>query len=504
MKPSLEIRLTSAPHADEPVAKHSPNKGRKLAPEEVQAILDACPDTPTGIRNRALVTLMYHSGLKVSEALNLQTSSIDFRTHSVQLLYTKSGVPQTRSFRPGADDALKRWIQKREELGLGPGPLFCTVVRPSGRPLSGQYVRRLTADLAKRAGIDKRVHPNVFRDTFAAEAIQSGANLAELKEQLGHKNIGHTALYIDDLTNSEPIARARRQIYGASETEDQPDLLVRLYIPSTRLYAAEADRLFSMFSDWLTATHGQGIRQSGYRTASGEMYEFFADSSIVRTDPLEQFDTFSNFLDLCIHDPSAAIDLLTQNNVERSSGSDLVVRFSKEARRLKFDLRQERERRIMRLKHDLENQLMNSAEELGETPDSLIDGLLENLVPRPSAPESLALLGGSTSVRQVPPVTFNVSQQIIHGATSTIIQSVQGEVNLSPEAKKMLAFIEKYGGGEVAALKSAVYELEDSDAQPEYRSKSKDRLKRFLRQAAGTVQGVGVDLLTKYLESKIP
>jgi hypothetical protein len=68
----------------------------------------------------------------------------------------------------------------------------------------------------------------------------------------------------------------------------------------------------------------------------------------------------------------------------------------------------------------------------------------------------------------------------------------------------MLAFIEKYGGGEVAALKSAVYELEDSDAQPEYRSKSKDRLKRFLRQAAGTVQGVGVDLLTKYLESKIP
>jgi hypothetical protein len=484
MQPSLEIRLTSAPHADEPVAKHSPNKGQKfrpnpLAPEEVQAILDACPDTPTGIRNRALMTLMYHSGLGVLEALNLPTSSIDFRTHSVRLRYTKSGGPQTRSFRPGADDAVKHWIQKRAELGLGPGPLFCTVRPPPGQPLSARYVRQLTADLAKRAEIDKRVHPNVFRYTFAAEAIQNGADVAELKELLGHKSIGHTARYIEDLTNGEPIAR--RQIYGASQTEDQPDLLVRLYIPSTRLYAAEADRLFSMFSDWLAATHGQGIRQSGYRTASGEMYEFFADSSIARTDPLGQFGTFSSFLDLCIHDPSAAIDLLTQNNVERSSGSDLVARFSKEARRLKFDLRQERERRIMHLKHDLENQLMNSVEELGETQDNLIDGLLENLVPRPSAPESLALLGGSTPVRQVPSVTLNVHQQIIHGATSTIIQSVQGEVNYSPEVKKMLAFIEKYGGGDVTALKSAVYELEDSDAQPEYRSKSKDRLKRLLR-----------------------
>lgn len=204
--------MTSAPHADEPAAKHPHNKGRKFppnpyAPDEVQAILDACPDTPTGIRNRALLTLMYRSGLRVSEALSLRTSSVDFRAHSVRLLHTKGGGPQTRGFHPSADDALRRWIQKREELGLGPGPLFCTVLRQSGQPISARYVRWLTADLAERAGVDKRVHPHGFRYTFAAEARHGGADLAELKGLLGHKNIGHTAHYIDDLTNSEPIAR---------------------------------------------------------------------------------------------------------------------------------------------------------------------------------------------------------------------------------------------------------------------------------------------------------
>ena len=65
----------------------------------------------------------------------------------------------------------------------------------------------------------------------------------------------------------------------------------------------------------------------------------FADSSMVQTGPREKFETFSDFLNLCASNPSAAIGLLARNNVERSSGSDLVARFSKEVRRLRIDLR---------------------------------------------------------------------------------------------------------------------------------------------------------------------
>lgn len=496
----MEFRLTSVPHADAPVAQHSHNKGQKYppiehSPQDVRALLDACPDTPTGIRNRALVTLIYHSGIGVKEVLSLQASSIDFATHSVQLLQTKSGGPQIRSFRPSADDALKRWIQKREEHGLQSAPLFCSVERHPGRPISERFLRAIMEGLAERAGVD-RVSANSLRYSYAVRAHREGADVAELQGQLGHKSIGHTARYI----YGEPIAR--RQTYGAFQTEDQPNLLFRLYVPRTRLYATEADRLLSMFRDWLTATHGQGIRQSGYSTASGAMYEFFADSPIVQADPREQFETFSDFLNLCTSNPSAAIGLLARNNVEPISGSDLVERFSKEVHRLRVDLRQERDRRIMQLRHRLENELMNSREEFRETPDILIDGLLEKLVRAPPAPESLALLGGSSSVLQIPSVTLNVNQQIIHGFASTIVQSVQGEDKLSPQAKEMLALIDEYGGEATAALKSAVHEFEDPDAKQAHRSDSKNRLKRFLRQVAGTAHVVGVDLLTKYVEAQ--
>ena len=426
MTPSLELRLTSAPHADDPVARHSHHKGRKyppepFAPEVVQAILDACPDTPTGIRNRALVTLMYRSGVGVSEALSLRTSSIDFVTHSVRLLQTKSGVPQTRSFHPSADDALKRWIQKREELGLQSAPLFCSVFRHPGQPISARFVRSMTADLAKRAGVNRRVNPNGFRVTFAAQARQEGADVAELQGQLGHTSIAHTARYINDLTSGEPIAR--RQTYGAFQTEDQTNLIFRLYIPSARLYAAEADRLLSMFRDWLTATHGQGIRQSGYRTASGEMYEFFADTSIGQTDIRGEFDSFSTFLNLCAENPSAATDLLRSTEVGEVTTANLVARFSREARRLHVDLRFERERKVLELRHSLESELVDNGVDLRQIPSGQINSFIDRLVPGASAPESVALLAAPSSLHPTH-VTVNLNPQIVHAAESMIVQSV--------------------------------------------------------------------------------
>lgn len=85
---------------------------------------------------------------------------------------------------------------------------------------------------------------------------------------------------------------------------------------------------------------------------------------------------------------------------------------------------------------------------------------------------------------------------------STIIQNVQGVVNLAPQVKELLALINRFGGQEAAALQSSVYELEDTAALPAARSAAKRRLKQFLGQLAGTLHDVGVDLLEKYLESK--
>lgn len=283
---------------------------------------------------------------------------------------------------------------------------------------------------------------------------------------------------------------------------DQTNLLFRVYVPSGRLYAAEAHRLLSLFRDWLITTRRQGARQAGYRTASGEVYEFFADAAVIQSDRQELFASFSDFLTLCAEDPSAAADLLAPTGLGRASSADLVARSGREVRRLQVDLQHEWERRTLAIRHSLEEQLLEKGVALRQVPGSQLDALLERLVPGPSAATSWMLLAVPGTSRPAAPITVNINPRIISAVESTIIQNVQGTVHLGPQAKEILSLVERYGGQEAPGLESAVHELEDTAAPPAVRSAAKRRLKKFLGQLAGTVRDVGVDLLEKYLESK--
>ena len=184
----------------------APNAGRKypaepLTPAEVTAIIGQCSRrAPTGIRNRALLTLLYRSGLRVSEVLAPRPSDVDMARHSIRLLGTKSGQAQTRGFHPSADDALARWIDTRQALGIGGHwRLFCTL---AGTPLSDDYVRGLLRRLGAKAGISKRAHPHGLRHTFAVELEHAGTPVTTISKLLGHSSVAVTARYLDHLTNS--------------------------------------------------------------------------------------------------------------------------------------------------------------------------------------------------------------------------------------------------------------------------------------------------------------
>lgn len=190
----------------------APNKGKKyaaepLAPAEVAAIIGQCSArADTGIRNRALLTLLYRSGLRISELLALRPGDVNLVKHTVRLLDTKSGKPQTRGFHPSADDALARWLDTRRELaasnGWKNGKLFCTL---DGGPVSDDYVRVLLRRLAAKAGIDKRVHPHGLRHTFAVELEAAGTPVTTISKLLGHSSIAVTARYLDHLTNGQAV-----------------------------------------------------------------------------------------------------------------------------------------------------------------------------------------------------------------------------------------------------------------------------------------------------------
>jgi integrase/recombinase XerC len=181
--------------------KHYPPE--VMTPDEVAAIIGACSaKAPTGIRNRALLTLLYRSGLRISEALALRPSDISLSEHTIRVLHGKGDKATTRGFHPSATDALARWIDTRRQLGIRSGPLFCTL---AGRPVYAQYVRNLLGRLAAEAGIEKRVHPHGFRHTFAVELERAGTPVTVVSKLLGHSSVAVTSRYLDHLTNHQAV-----------------------------------------------------------------------------------------------------------------------------------------------------------------------------------------------------------------------------------------------------------------------------------------------------------
>jgi site-specific recombinase XerD len=166
-----------------------------LTPAEVAAITGSCSaKSRTGVRNRAMLTLLYKSSLRISEVTGypgrgevqytapdgtvrtqkardpippLKESGVDFSQHAIRILDTKSGKAQTRGFHPSADDALRRWLDvRRQPPGVsGRQPVFCALDRS---PLQGTNVRALLGRLKEKAGVEKRVHPHGFRRSRAS------------------------------------------------------------------------------------------------------------------------------------------------------------------------------------------------------------------------------------------------------------------------------------------------------------------------------------------------
>jgi hypothetical protein len=94
---------------------------------------------------------------------------------------------------------------------------------------------------------------------------------------------------------------------SAQPPDNSPSgLLLRIYVPSGRLYATETEKALSLFHDWLSRVRGYGIRQAGYQTAAGSMFEFVANQGFAGVDLPREIADFSDFLDLCAKEFSSS------------------------------------------------------------------------------------------------------------------------------------------------------------------------------------------------------
>ena len=187
--------------------------GKAMTTDEVRAFLaQETTSSPTGLRNKALLTLMVTSGLRVSEALGIRPRDLETEGGEVvaaRLPDTKAGVPQKVEVNEEARHLLHRWMEQRKALGIGGrSPVFCTVttgaatgfadggrVEP-GRPLSRQYVHKLVRKLAEEAGIEgKRISPHSLRHTFGTEVARTQPQ-AVVQAALRHTTADMSSHYV--------------------------------------------------------------------------------------------------------------------------------------------------------------------------------------------------------------------------------------------------------------------------------------------------------------------
>jgi serine/threonine protein kinase len=283
--------------------------------------------------------------------------------------------------------------------------------------------------------------------------------------------------------------------------EDAVGLIFRVYVPSDRLYAAELDKFLSLFRGWLSGVRGHGIRQDGYETRAGKVYEFYLTEGSDDIDLDRERADFSEFLALCLTDPPAAASRLIREGMGRSEAASFASRYGREIRRLNLDLKQERERRILEVWHGIEYDLIDS-DTYSEAVARQLRGLLEGLIPDLSADAYRNILeAGRWSGQAV--IEININQQVIDKVEGAVIQNVSGTVNLGPRAQDLLKLIDDYGGAATGSLRTALHEVEDRDAPSARRHDAKKKLMTFLCQVGEIAKDVAVDVLEKYLESKV-
>jgi site-specific recombinase XerD len=202
-------------------ARRPANKGRKYPPQaleeaDVAALVGACSrKAPTGIRNRALITVLYRGGLRLSEALSLSPDAIDFRAGTISVIHRRKNRRRTVGLDPGALSVLARWLTRRAALGLDAREtIFCTL---QGASLKSAYVRALLPRLAAKAGVEKRVHPHGLRHTRAAELAREETPRDLVQEQLGYQSPVTTDRYLKHIARQAPEKATAVRIWTPEE-----------------------------------------------------------------------------------------------------------------------------------------------------------------------------------------------------------------------------------------------------------------------------------------------
>ena len=186
---------TNNPAAEIALPRRQRKLPRTLSAAEVERLIEAANgSTPRGMRDRALVELLYGAGLRVSEAVGLAKTGVDLDGRTVRVLGKGNKERIVPLGRPGVETVRRYLALGRPHLDCRHRPDLFLNARGGALTRAGAFL--ILRKLADRAGLEPgRVHPHLLRHSFATHLLEGGADLRSVQEMLGHADLSTTELY---------------------------------------------------------------------------------------------------------------------------------------------------------------------------------------------------------------------------------------------------------------------------------------------------------------------
>ena len=165
-----------------------------LTEDEIDSLLDINIENNFDYRNKAILELMYATGLRISEVVDLEFKNIDFDDCIVRVM-GKGSKERIVPINDYALDALKDYLDIARPSMLIKGENNYLFLNNHGEKMTRQGIFKMIKKECERSGIDKNISPHTLRHTFATHLLNNGADLRVIQELLGHSDISTTQIY---------------------------------------------------------------------------------------------------------------------------------------------------------------------------------------------------------------------------------------------------------------------------------------------------------------------
>ncbi len=188
-----------------------------LTIDEIESLLDIPLITAFDYRNKAMIELMYGSGLRVNELINLTINSLDFENSLIRII-GKGNKERIVPLSEYSIEAVKLYLEKRPSL-LKKTQTNYLFLNNHGKQITRQGFFKFIKQLLKTKGITKEVSPHTLRHSFATHLLKAGVDLRSIQELLGHSDITTTRIYTH-LTN-EKVSDDYKKYHPRNKIENE-------------------------------------------------------------------------------------------------------------------------------------------------------------------------------------------------------------------------------------------------------------------------------------------